>query len=345
MWSGKHLSHGGLLLLGMVSALFSGDSFAMSCKATDGGVRQEINLNKQITVPTATLAADTLLWRSQTFTSTFECSDTNNYPTGEDAYFYWDPLTELQNIHESLEVGVTYKSIDFKPIKGNKEVIGPGTECNGIAPNCAAPAISQRITVSYSVYIKATGKAPPSDGKIPSSGSYALFQIDGVGGLNTSTTNGNFRAYITGLSSIRFISCQPKISVQGTYDSTVDFGRIPANHAVVGRVEKTMPFTVTADLTGQGQDCQGQILMASFSTNSAIHGTQTILPVDKTGFGIVISSAAKPDDWLTLNTPSELGYINGTNVSHQYLAGLLWLSDKPEIGPFSATANIDVTFK
>ena len=38
---------------------------------------------------------------------------------------------------------------------------------------------------------------------------YAIFQVDGVGGLN-SRPNSNFRAWVTGLGNIRFIACNPK---------------------------------------------------------------------------------------------------------------------------------------
>ena len=38
-------------------------------------------------------------------------------PNGENAFLYWDPETRMQNIHNSLEVGVTYLSNDIKPVK------------------------------------------------------------------------------------------------------------------------------------------------------------------------------------------------------------------------------------
>lgn len=340
------LSRTGLTLLVLSSALFSTSSFALSCKKNGTEVSQTIALTDQINVSTANLKPGTLLWRSPTFTSTFTCTDTDHMPNGEDAYLYWDPETRMQNIHNSLEVGVTYLSTDIKPVKGQKTDIGPGTLCRRNRPGgaCQSPATPQTVTVTYSVYIKATGNPPPSNGVINDTNRYAIFQVDGVGGLN-SRPNSNFRAWVTGLGNIRFIACNPKITVSANNGSTVNFGSIPARNAVVGAIEKQVPFSVRADLTGAGQDRQGQTLMASFSTQQPTQDTNTILPSNDSGFGILLSRADAPTTWLSMNTPTQLGMINGSVVESNFLASLKWLSVKPKIGTFNATANIDVTFK
>ena len=337
----------GLWFLAFAGALFSTSSYALSCKeAGSNSVKQVISLDHQIDVSTANLKPGTVLWRSQSFSSTFRCEDTNGYPQGEDAWLYWDPASQMQTIHNSLEVGVTYQSVDIKPVKGDKTNVGPGTACRpgGRWNRCQSPARPLTITVNYSVYIKATGNPPPSNGKINNSGEYAIFQVDGELGLN-NTPNSNFRAYISGLGNIRFISCNPTITVVANNGSTVDFGRIPARNAVIGKTEKQIPFTIQANLTGAGQDCQGKTLMASFSTTYPTEEGTTILPTSDSGFGILISTVASPDAFIPMNTPTELGYINGSVVENNYLASLKWLSTKPKIGTFSASANVDVTFK
>lgn len=335
-----------LPLLVFMGMLFSSSSYALSCKEDpSGSIRQTITLDHQINVSTANLKPGTVLWRSQTFTSTFKCEDTNNYPQGEDAWLYWDPSGQMQTIHNSLEVGVNYKSIDIKPVKGNKTDVGAGTVCKpGRHGRCQSPATPQQITVNYAVYIKATGSPPPSNGQINNTGEYAIFQVDGEGGLN-STPNSNFRAYISGLGNIHFIACNPTITVVANNGSTINFGMIPARNAVVGKVEKQIPFTVQASLTGAGQDCQGKTLMASFSTTYPTQEGNTILPSSDSGFGILLSSADSPTSWIPMNTPTELGYINGSVVENNYMASLKWLSTRPKIGTFNASANIDVTFK
>ncbi|GDX05078.1 fimbrial protein [Buttiauxella sp. A111] len=340
------LPRAGLILFSLLAALFSTNSFALSCKdAFTGSAKQIISLDQPINVSTANLQPGQLLWRSQTFSSTFKCEDTDGFPKGENAYLWWDPTKLVQSIHNSLQVGVTFKSVDYNPVAQQNTLVGPGTTCR---PNgrggCKSPAQSQTVKVEYSVYIKATGNAPPQSGQITDNNEYALFQVDGVGGLN-SRPDSNFRSYITGLGNIRFISCNPQITVVANNGSTVNFGKIPARNAVVGKIEKQMPFSVEANLTGAGQDCQGKTLMASFSSTYPTQDTTTILPTSDSGFGIVISKADAPLTWIPMNTPQTLGYINGSVISTNFLASLKWLSTTPKEGTFKASANIDVTFK
>ncbi len=340
------LPRSGLLLLILSGALFSTSSYALTCKrASDGSVEQIIPLDHQINVSTANLTAGTVLWRSQTFTSTFKCTDTNNHPQGEDAYLWWDPDVKMSAIHNSLEVGVTFLGTDIDPTKIKSTDIGPGTVCQRTAGGrCRPPALPQTITASYAIYIKATGNPPPSNGVINDQSKYAAFQVDGEGGLNNQP-NSNFRAYVSGLGNIRFISCSPKITVSANNGETVNFGAIPARNAVVGKIEKQVPFSIRADLTGQGQDCEKQTLMANFSTTYPTQDNQVILPEQNSGFGILLSRADSPNTWINMNTPTELGYVNGSVVESNFLASLKWLSATPKVGKFNASANIDVTFK
>lgn len=104
----------------------------------------------------------------------------------------------MGKIHNSLEVGVTYNSVDIKPVKGLKQSVGPGTACNRDSHGkCQPPAQSLSVTVSYAVYIKATGNPPPPGGKIEDNNTYSVFQVDGVLGLN-SKPNSNFKPIFLG---------------------------------------------------------------------------------------------------------------------------------------------------
>lgn len=341
----KHKNLG--LAAGLLVSLgaFSQSSYALSCKQ-NGSIRQDIVLDKAIKVSTANTAPGALLWRSQNFTSVFQCSDTDGMPQGENAYLYWDPQARMSQIHNSIEVGVTYQGIDVKPTKGARQDVGPGTECRRSGSRCLSPARPLTVTVSYAVYIKATGKAPPAGGKINDNNSYSVFQVDGVGGLN-SRPNSNFNAYISGLGNIQFISCNPKITVVANNGSTVNFGTIPRQNAVVGKIEKQVPFSVAANMSDPttGQDCQGETLQASYSSTYPLQDNSVILPTSDSGFGILISQAATPNTPIMMNSPVDLGLVNGTIVEKNFMASLKWLSTNPKVGPFSASANIDVTFK
>ena len=94
-----------------------------------------------------------------------------------------------------------------------------------------------------------------------------------------------------------------------------------------------MPFSIRADLTGQGQDCEKQTLMANFSTTYPTQDNQVILPEQNSGFGILLSRADSPNTWLSMNTPTELGYVNGSVVESNFLASLKWLSATPKVVP------------
>lgn len=339
------------LVVALFSLFFSINTFALSCKTTDGGLEQHIELDHEIKVSTANLKPGTVLWRSQNFTSTFVCEDTNDHPQGEYAYLYFDPDGLMQSIDDSIEVGVTYLSEDIESVKGAKRqagkdmATGPGRHKECGRRGCKYVADSQKVTVTYSIYIKARGGQPPSDGRIHQTGSYAVFQVDGELGLN-STPHSNFRAYISGLGNIRFIACNPKITVRANNGETVDFGKIPARNAVAGAIEKQVPFSVEASLTDAGQDCTGQTLMASFSSPTA-RDSITIMPenISDSGYGIQLSSHSSPNTWIPMNTPTVLGAVKGSIVQNDYFASLVWLNSSPKIGPFKATANIDVTFK
>ena len=326
-------------------AAVSSNSYALSCKK-NGSIRQDIVLAEQIKVSTANTVPGALLWRSPTFTSTFQCVDDRNHPGGENAYLYWDPKNNLKSIHNSIEIGVNYGSIDYKLVNSARQDIGPGTRCRKRGSTCLSPAQSLSLTVSYSIYIKATGAAPPPGGRITNTGAYSLFQVDGVGGLN-NVADSNFNAYVSGLGNIRFISCNPKVTVTANNGSAVNFGSIPRQNARVGFIEKQVPFSISADISGpdSGQDCQGQVLNASFSSTYPVQDTTTILPTSNSGFGIVLSQQNTPMSFIPMNTPVELGLVNGTNVRKNFLASLKWLSTTPKVGPFRASASIDITFK
>ncbi|NYT37718.1 fimbrial protein [Allopusillimonas soli] len=329
-------------------------ALAVSCKeASTWNARQVIALDQDVYVSTADIVPGKLLWRSQNYTVTFRCVDSENYPSGEDVFFYWDPARSLTRIHDSIEVGVTYQSIDYRPVYGQQRRIGQGTAppprrsyCTmywnrSRADECAR---SLEVTVTFSVYIKATGMPPPSNGQINENGAFDLFQIDGVNGLN-STPNSNYRAAISGLGRIHFIACNPQINVRANGGNAVDFGRIPSNTARPGDIARAVPFSVEVNMSGPnaGNQCEGKALVGSFSTSHPVEDRTVILPESDSGFGIVLSDAANPA--IPMRTAVPLGVVNGSVVQHEFVASLKWLSDHPKIGPFQATATIDVSFR
>ncbi|WP_442322375.1 fimbrial protein [Cernens ardua] len=350
------------LLTCLLPCLFPASSWGLSCYAGDyGGVTRHITiLDHQITVP-ANAKQGTILWRSPTYSVNVTCYDTNNSPFGEDAYLYWNPGDQLGTINNSIAVGVNYQSIDIIPKNMTRTDLGyatlppasvnacrgpgsaPGQWWNIFAPRCAQP---QTLTITYSIFIEATGNAPSATSQVNNTGTYSLFRVDGNSGLHT-TSDSNYTAYISGLNNVRFVSCNPQISIEGNDGNTVDFGMITADrNTQAGTIAKERPFSVVASLDSpeSGQACRGETLQATFSTNNPVQDEDTILPESNSGFGIQIFPANN-NSAVKMNNPVALGIVNGTQVKNTFTAGLKWLSNSPKAGPFNATATIDVTYR
>ncbi|MBO1114631.1 fimbrial protein [Bordetella petrii] len=344
-----------LVVLGALLSLPQA-ALALSCKdAQTQSVRRVISLTEDIYVSTGDLTPGQLLWRSENYTVTFRCVDDYNNPGGESSYLYWDPAQMMNQIDPSIAVGITYKSVNYQLVKGERQLAGAGTSPPANKANCtrywnrssaSQCATSQQVTVTFSVYIVATGAPPPASGQVNSQGTYDLFQVDGVGGLN-DRPGANYRAAISGLGRIHFISCNPDIRVRANAGNAIDFGRIASNRARAGTIERSVPFVVEINMTGpnSGNQCNNRALVGSFSTSHPVQDGTVILPRSDSGFGIVLVDAARPTSEIAMNTAVPLGVINSTVVQHDFIASLKWLSDTPRIGPFRATATIDVSFR
>lgn len=342
-----------LLLMG-----WSPYSFSMYCAAVTGSNAPVISIDAPIKVP-ATVKAGTVIWRSATSTyRQLRCDSSesglkvNIY--GDNANFYWDPNSVIPGLDKSLEVGITYMNIDYPLYNGYGLRIGPALTCT---PFCNPGETNQNflrrnvyigsnLDVTFQVYVKATGLPPPASGKITNSGTYLLFKVGGDKELN-AVPPGNFGGLISGLNNISFISCKPTIRVAGTSGSTLSFGSISQRNAAVGKIEKQLPFSINVDMSGadNGQACAGTTMQATFSTTFPMRDGTTLMPASDSGFGIVLSQAASPNTPIVMNKVVNLGLVNGTVVQNRFIAGLKWLSTKPKVGPFNASATVDVTFK
>ncbi|TFZ52042.1 fimbrial protein [Serratia proteamaculans] len=346
-----------LSLVGLAGLAMAQQAAAMQCRFGNstsssrptGSVTQDIDVGRPIVLAASDFVKGNLIWRSQPFTSTFTCWDTDGYPQGEHAYIYWNPQNAFGGLDKSLEIGVSINGRDYDAINlkqsSNRPTgpdLGPGTvRTNG--RNKAAP---QAVTASYSVYIRATGVKPPAGNFAPLARA-SLFQIDGELGLN-ATKDSNFNAYIKGLDKIRVIQCNPQISVLANNGASVDFGVLSTTSAKTGVIAKQVPFDIKATLNGG--ECAGQSLQASFSSTNADPSDNTqILPTTKPGVAIFLTqqrdTSKKP---LPLQTNVDFGGVlqdKQNEVSETFIANLKWLTNTPTPGVFNATANVDVTFK
>ena len=351
----RHLFHAlaaMLILLAIPNA-----AWALSCKdAMSQSVNQVIPLLDDIIISKGDAVRGRLLWRSDDYTVSFRCVDAQGAPQGEDAFFYWDPDRTVARIHPSIEVGVTIKNVDHRINGGSPRILaGQGTVPPANRQNCKMYwnnsrarkcATSMMLHITFSIYIKATGSPPPQNGQINNHGVYDLFQVDGEGGLNTAP-NSNFRAGVSGLGQIHFIACSPDITIIGNSGSTVNFGRIPVADINKGAIQAQVPFQIQVNMThpGAGNECSNRMLVASISTLNTVKDGSIIMPKLNGGFGIAISPADTPGHFIELKKSIPLGPVNNKLMNYDFLASLIWTDDTAKLGPFSATATVNVTFR
>lgn len=341
-----------ILLLALPNA-----AWALSCKnAMTESINQVIPLLDEITISRGDAVRGRLLWRSDEFTVSFRCVDAQGAPQGEDAYFYWDPSMTVARIHPSIEIGVTIKQTDHRINGGNPRLlVGQGTSPPANRQNCRMYwnnsrakqcATSRMLNITFSIYIKATGSPPPPSGHIDNNGIYDLFQVDGEGGLNT-TPNSNFRAGVSGLGKINFVACNPNITVTGNSGSTVDFGRIPIADLNMGKTQAQVPFQIHVDMSHPtaGNQCSNRMLVASFTTLNSVKDGIHIVPTLNGGYGISISRADTPNHAIPLKKSVPLGLVNNTLMHYHFVASLMWIDETAKLGPFSASATVNVTFR
>ncbi|MFX4314800.1 fimbrial protein [Enterobacter sp. 63] len=326
--------------------LFSSAVMALTCKA-QGSVSQYVAIDSVIKASVGDFGTNAKIWVSSPITATFTCSDSDKHPQGESAYLWLDPKDAVKNVHDSLEIGITFRNVDYKLKKGERIEIGPGTVCKSDGKGgCTSPATSQTFSLTYQVYIKTTGRPAAANGKVMGDVSLSLFQVDGVGGLRggTVTEDGNFNLTITGLDKITFLACTPKVLL---VPDTLDFGTINGSWATPGKIEKTKPFTLQVDLTREssGKTCTGETLLMTLSSTNPVKDGVMIMPTASSGFGFIISANSLMEPRIALNTPQAIGVISGDQLTHDYYAGFVWTTNAPLLGDYSATATFTVTFK
>jgi type 1 fimbria pilin len=336
-----------LLLTGWGQNSFS----SMNCSTAMGGPIEPLNVGV-IKITPAQISAGAVIWRSPTITRQLSCSLSRGEYNSLNAFFYLDPKSTVANLDPSLEIGVTYLSSNFKVAPVNRIDVGPAARCIVFCEDDAGRFKSQRtytslpFNVSFQVYVKLTGKPPLNAGVIPSF-THTVLQVGGGADTSNTLPTGNFTTTLSGLNQISFITCRPTITVTGNNGQTVNFGTISSKQFVPNTIAKQVPFSVNVNMSGadNGQACPRSTMQATFSTTHDVRNRTTIMPAENSRFGIVISKAATPTVPIVMNSVVDLGLVNGTVVQNKFMAGVQWLTVAPLVGPFTASATVDITFK
>lgn len=306
-----------------------------------------------ITVTSFNSDANTLLWESQTYSSTFTCYDDATTNSSEDAYLYVDDAakklaTDFGN--SNLIMGIRFNGQEY-PITKTTDKIATGKRAisyqsdnywsNSTAANncrligkyasgrrCSDP---QTITLTYSLYIKARGSGSNFPATVKN---YDVFQLDGIGGRNSS---GNFQEKASGIK-INYVECVPVLSTQ-----SVDLGKYYAYQDLNTVLRKT-PFTI--NVTTNGRDCAKYPFVGVFSSAYKVDD-QTVTAIetgmkDVVGIRLFESGNSAP---LSLNNTVDFGYSTGTQLSKNFEAGVLFLKKPVNAGKFTSVINYEVYFK
>lgn len=333
---------GGLLIM----LLFTAPACALTCKAS-GSVSEYVALDSVLKASVGDFGINKKIWVSPPITATFACTDTDNYAQGESAFLWLDPKNSLSALHESLEIGITYRNVDYKLVNGAKIEIGPATICRPDGKGgCLKTAQSQTFSLTYQVYIKTTGLKPASDGKVLGNINLALFQVDGVGGLRGGSggNDGNFNLYLSGLDRLTFLACTPKVWLT---PDVLDFGVINGRWAQPGHIEKIKPFVVNVELVPEagGKSCEGETLQMTISSANYVKDGQIIMPDAGSGFGFILSPASTMVPRIDLNMPETFGIISNEFIERPFYAAFIWTGSNPRLGAYEATATVTVTFR
>lgn len=307
-----------------------------------------------ITVTSFNDTPNNLLWESPIYTSIFTCYDDAQTNNNEDAYLYIDDIAQqiASDFNDSnLIMGFRFNGKEY-PITKNMDKIYTGRQAITYQPSdstlfsvaaencryigkspigrrCADP---QTITLNYSLFIKSRGSgknflAPPN--KI-----YQIFQLDGVGGRNSS---GNFQEKVTGIR-INYIECVPVLTTQ-----SLDLGKY-YTYQDLNIILRKVPFTM--NVRTDGKDCAKYPFVGIFSSSLKIDNeTVTVSEAGmKDTIGIRIFEAGKNTP-ISLNEKIDFGSSSSNQLTKNFEAGVLFLKKPTTSGRFSSVINYEVYFK
>ncbi|QLL11377.1 fimbrial protein [Pseudomonas chlororaphis] len=322
-----------ILLLGVLS--FSESSYALTC-LKNGQISTEFSsIQSSIAVPN-NAPKDLVLWRSSNYAMTVTCNLEHSWDAGEDVYIYLSPTDQsMTQLGPDLEFGINLNGVDMTCSRL------PGCRVKiGMVNSCMIFCAKFDFHLSYNFFISKKSTAAQSAGKDgPLSGlsRYDAFQIDGAGGINSSTAK-NFRMTITGLDRIRYVGCLARLSVS---PETVNFGKISTANVRAGSVINEKSFTVL--ITKSCNSVYG-VSAVMKPVGGSVQNGDTLVPSQNSSVGIRLMrenrSVLPFDQEFELSEPS-----GDMAISKRFTAQLRWLTNNAILGAFKTGATLDIYYK
>ncbi|WP_054061928.1 fimbrial protein [Pseudomonas asplenii] len=314
-----------LLLLGLLSPA---SCFALTCTLQgSGALVASADLGSSVAIP-ASSPNGTLVWRSEPLNLAVECIREGAGAT-EEVYLYLNPARQV--VGQGIRLGLTLDGVDHRQSHG-RIATGRSLPACGNAQACAPLSFN----LGFSLFIEKFGPTPPS-GVASQLQDYRLFQLDGGSG---SGSDGNSLNYvINNLGGLRFVACDAQLQV---IPETVDFGRVAIQNVVVGQVIERRPFALHTSRT-----CDSAFsLDARLKPVSGTLAGELLIPNGNDGVGIRIVRAGGGAP-IPYNRSFHLAELLGSThaATASFDAELVWNSDRPRAGPFSAEVVVDLFYK
>ncbi|MFC5694386.1 fimbrial protein [Pseudomonas sp. GCM10022186] len=346
-----------LIFLGLMLALAQ-KSFALAClkDTTKSGwqITGEVSDTAYIDTTIAvsnTLPKNTVLWRSPEYSISITCWQ-DRAAGSEYVYIYLSPDDPgYTKLGPDLELGIRLDGQDYYCDSGMERFQGRCRKkleyfhfsCySNTAPGgngCPDKAITKQLSYSFFVS-KRSAPSAGKEGKLTGVvGAYGAFQLDGVGGMNDHLDK-NFRMYVSGLNNMRYIACGAALSIS---PETVYFGNIRPSEVEAGKEIKELPLTITVN-----KPCSSVYGLGAQLTpiNATAKDGYTLIPNDNSSVGIALfrkeTLARIPfnKEFLLMPNTASNGFI-----PQNFLARLKWTSNEAIVGPFNASASVDIYYK
>lgn len=317
----------------LLALMVPATGMGMTCK-TQGSGETAIyaDLSSSVAIP-ATLPDGSAVWRSERLNVVVECSREASGPA-EDVVVYLNP--ENRQIGQGIRAGLTLNGIDY--LQGNgriptQQVLPACSEGAGNIPAC--PKVN--FNLPFSVFIQKYGPTPPS-GAASDASDYRMFQIDSGNGMSPVPDN-NLNYIINDLRGLRFVACNAQLRV---LPETVDFGIVPIKNVRVGEVATFQRFALASSRT-----CDSPFsLNARFTPVSGRLSGDVLIPNDNNSIGIRITHAPAHRP-IRFHEPFHIIDLLGDTYSGtaDFNAELVWQTNTPVPGPFSAEVLVDLFYK
>ncbi|CAK9886564.1 MAG: hypothetical protein XXXJIFNMEKO3_03009 [Candidatus Erwinia impunctatus] len=260
-------------------------SFALNCYAyvNNSYVTSETVKVDDIVIPESAQNGQ-VIWSSPQYERKVKC---DNAYIKEYVYFYPFPRVDYSTLPAGMSFGIIYNGTDY-PLSSTTEKIKTDIEVpkNG----------SKEGTINVQVYIKKTGNI---SGGFKSD--LPVYQLDGVGGLNTSSGAKNFKFSLSNLSSIATGKCSY------SFNSASETNEISINDDLISS-GKIISAVGTASISCTPVDMlKNKTVKMNLYTNSS--STDSLFKTGKDGLGYqLLISGGVISPSVTSSSPLVVNY-------------------------------------